>query len=66
MLHETDRKLITEDGAEYLGYGFGAKKDAVLECAAAQVITRAIAEKHGFQKVGEAGGLELYRRNRHR
>ena len=31
MLHETDRKLITEDGAEYLGYGFGAKKDAVLE-----------------------------------
>lgn len=31
MLREYDRKLITEDGAEYLGYGFGAKKDAVLE-----------------------------------
>lgn len=31
MLHETDRKIITEDGAEYLGYGFGSDKDAVLE-----------------------------------
>ena len=31
MFREYDRKLITEDGAEYLGYGFGAKKDAVLE-----------------------------------
>lgn len=31
MLHKPDRKIITEDGAEYLGYGFGAKKDAVLE-----------------------------------
>ena len=31
MLHEFDRKLITEDGAEYPGYGFGAVKDVVLE-----------------------------------
>ena len=31
MLREFDRKLITEDGAEYPGYGFGAKKDVVLE-----------------------------------
>ena len=31
MLREYDRKLITEDGAEYLGYGFGASKEAVLE-----------------------------------
>ena len=26
-----DRKLILEDGSEYLGYGFGAKRDAVCE-----------------------------------
>ncbi|MBQ6661424.1 MAG: glutamine-hydrolyzing carbamoyl-phosphate synthase small subunit [Lachnospiraceae bacterium] len=26
-----DRKIITEDGAEYLGYGFGADGDVVLE-----------------------------------
>lgn len=31
MLCEFDRKLITEDGAEYPGYGFGAVKDVVLE-----------------------------------
>ena len=31
MLREFDRKLITEDGAEYPGYGFGAVKDVVLE-----------------------------------
>ena len=31
MLREYDRKLITEDGAEYLGYGFGADREAVLE-----------------------------------
>lgn len=31
MLREFDRKLITEDGTEYPGYGFGAVKDVVLE-----------------------------------
>lgn len=31
MLREFDRKLITEDGAEYPGYSFGAVKDVVLE-----------------------------------
>lgn len=31
MLREFNRKLITEDGAEYPGYGFGAVKDVVLE-----------------------------------
>lgn len=31
MLREFDRKLITEDGTEYPGYGFGAIKDVVLE-----------------------------------
>ena len=31
MPREFDRKLITEDGAEYPGYGFGAVKNVVLE-----------------------------------
>jgi carbamoyl-phosphate synthase small subunit len=31
MLREFDRKLITEDGTEYPGFGFGAVKDVVLE-----------------------------------
>ena len=31
MIREFDRKIITEDGTEYLGYGFGADGDAVLE-----------------------------------
>ena len=31
MIREFDRKIITEDGTEYLGYGFGADSDAVLE-----------------------------------
>ena len=30
-MREFDRKIITEDGAEYLGYGFGADGDVVLE-----------------------------------
>ena len=30
-MREFDRKIITEDGAEYLGYGFGAHKNVVLE-----------------------------------
>ncbi len=31
MIREFDRKIITEDGTEYLGYGFGSSEDAVLE-----------------------------------
>ena len=31
MLKEFDRKLVLEDGAEYYGYGFGDKGDAVTE-----------------------------------
>jgi len=31
MIQEFDRKIITEDGAEYPGYGFGARDTAVLE-----------------------------------
>ena len=31
MIRKFDRKIITEDGTEYLGYGFGADGDAVLE-----------------------------------
>ncbi len=39
-------------------------KDAVLECVPEQLITRTIAEKHGFQKVAERDGLSIYRRKR--
>ncbi len=39
-------------------------KDAVIECVPEQPATRAIAEKHGFRKVGESDGLDLYRRKR--
>ena len=31
MLKEFDRKLVLEDGAEYYGFGFGDKGDAVTE-----------------------------------
>ena len=31
MVKEFDRKIILEDGQEYLGYGFGADKTSVLE-----------------------------------
>ena len=31
MLKEFDRKLVLEDGAEYYGYGFGYRGDAVTE-----------------------------------
>ena len=31
MLKEFDRKLVLEDGAEYYGYSFGDKGDAVTE-----------------------------------
>ena len=31
MLKEFDRKLVLEDGAEYYGYGFGDRGDAVTE-----------------------------------
>ncbi len=30
-MKEYDRKLITEDGSEYLGYGFGSSDERVLE-----------------------------------
>ena len=31
MIKEFDKKLILEDGREYLGYGFGADRQCVLE-----------------------------------
>ena len=31
MLKEFDRKLVLEDGAEYYGYSFGDRGDAVTE-----------------------------------
>lgn len=37
-------------------------KEAVIECVPEQLKTRAIAEKHGFQKTGESNGLDIYRR----
>ncbi len=37
-------------------------KGAVIECVPDQPATRAVAEKHGFQKIGESGGLDIYRR----
>ncbi len=37
-------------------------KDAVIECIPEQQATRTIAEKHGFQKIGENEGLDIYRR----
>jgi len=39
-------------------------KDAVIECVPEQLATRTIAEKHGFLKVGERDGLDIYRRER--
>ena len=39
-------------------------KDAVIECVPEHHVTRAIAENHGFRKVGESGGLDVYRRKR--
>ena len=39
-------------------------KDVVIECVPEQMTTRAIAEKHGFQKAGESDGLDIYRRER--
>ena len=39
-------------------------KDAVMECVPEQLATRAIAENHGFRKVGESNGLYIYRRER--
>ena len=39
-------------------------KDAVIECVSEQLKTRAIAEKHGFQKAGESDGLDIYRRKK--
>ena len=31
MNRNFDRKIILEDGTEFYGYGFGAKKDALVE-----------------------------------
>ncbi|MBR0106557.1 MAG: carbamoyl-phosphate synthase small subunit, partial [Lachnospiraceae bacterium] len=31
MRQNYDRKIVFEDGTEVFGYGFGARKDAVLE-----------------------------------
>ncbi len=31
MAREFDRKIVFEDGSEYLGYGFGARRDAICE-----------------------------------
>ena len=39
-------------------------KDAVIECVPEQQATSMIAKNHGFRKVGENNGLDLYRRNR--
>ena len=39
-------------------------KDAVIECIPEQQATKAIAENHGFQRIGENEGLDIYRRNR--
>ena len=39
-------------------------KDAVIECVPEQLATRVIAENHGFRKVGESSGLDIYRRER--
>ena len=38
--------------------------DAVIECVPEQQVTRIIAENHGFRKVGESSGLDVYRRKR--
>lgn len=39
-------------------------KDAVIECVPEHQVTRAIAESHGFRKVGESSGLDVYMRKR--
>ncbi len=39
-------------------------KSAVIECIPEQLVTRTIAEKHGFKKVGERNGLDIYRREK--
>lgn len=48
------KQLVAMAGAE--------GKDAVIECGPEQAVTKRIAQKYGFRKVGERDGLEVYRR----
>ena len=40
-----------------------AGKDAVLECESGQLLSRRIAESHGFELAGQSGGRLVYRRS---
>ncbi len=39
-------------------------KEAVIECVPEQMAARVIAESHGFRRIGENNGLDIYRRER--
>ena len=36
-------------------------KSVIIECSPEQKVTRHIAQKNGFEKIGEADGLEIFR-----